>query len=299
MGNNDFQQAVAGLRSMRPTYADDRIKVTGYLNDDGTWLPDPTTNALPGNLWVHGYPRGANVQVLIGPNINPHVPNVRVLVGQNQARQAVAHDVVVDKNSVAQFGPGLNSIAQPQNVAAMAFIPGRAQASQDASCPMCVHINGFDYDDGVFLGGTWAAGNFDSTTYDFDVSADVPTTDGQSVWVRFYFNPADATLHSVAGVPVFTGNNPWVMQESDLPLIDLPDGVYPTGAVVLTYGQTTLAGAYFASSRYLLGLEGARTGVGLFMTHDLTVPAGANWLVVGKINTNGFTLTTYGRITST
>jgi hypothetical protein len=253
MSDQDYKEAVAGLRAMRPPYFGDRIKVTGYLNIDGTLLPDPTTNAQSGNLWVHGYPRGANVQVLIGPNIDPHVPNVRVWVGQNHAGQAVAHDVVVDKNAVAQFGPGLNSIAQPQNVPAMALIPGRPQPSEDTACPMCVHVNGFDYDDGVFLGGTWSGGNFDPTTYDFDVSASVPVANGYSVWVRIWFDPITATLHHLAGTPVYTGNNPWVMDEQAIPNISIPDGVYPTGAVVLTYGQTTLAGGYFATNRYLLG----------------------------------------------
>lgn len=254
MSNNDFQQAVAGLRAMRPPYADDRIKVTGYLNTDGTTNADPTTNAQEGYLWVHGYTRGANVQVLIGPNINPHVPNVRVWVGQNHARQAVAHDVVVDKNAVDQYGSGLNSIAQPQNVVAMALVPGRAQPSSKGG--LYVHIDGFDYDDGVFLGGTWAGGNFDPTTYDFDISASVPAVNGFSVWVRNWFDPSDATLHHLAGTPVYTGNNPWVMQETDVPRVPVPTGCYPCGAEVLTYGQTTLSGGYFASNRYFLSPKG-------------------------------------------
>ncbi len=256
MSDNDYNDAVAGLRAMRPQYSDSRIKVTGYLNTDGSTNADPTSDAQAGNLWVHGYPRGANVQVLIGPEINPHVPNVRVWVGQNQAHQAVAYGVVVDKNAVAQWGPGLPTITQQVNVPAMGLLFGRAQASEDASCPMCVHVNGFDYDDGVFLGGAWAGGNFDPTTYDFDMSADVPATPGYSVWDRIWFDPSDATLHHLAGTPVYTGGNPWVMQEADIPLIPIPAGVYPTGAVVLTYGQTTLAGAYFASNRYLLGRVG-------------------------------------------
>lgn len=253
MSSSDYQDAVAGLRALRPQYSDPRIKVTGYLSPDGSMLPDPTTNAQSGNLWVHGYPRGANVQVLIGPDINPHVPNVRVWVGGNHAHQAVAFGVVVDRIAIQQFGPGLNSIAQPQNVPAMALVPGRAQPSQDVTRPMCVHVNGFDYDGGVFLGGAWIGGAFDSTVYDFDVSADVPATDGYSVWVRIWFDPSDATLHSLAGTPAYTGNDVWELDEAAIADILIPVRVYPTGAVGLTYGQTTLAGAYFASNRYLLG----------------------------------------------
>lgn len=246
MPDQDYQQAVAGLRAMRPQYTEDRIKVTGDgVNDD------PTTGAQAGNLWVRGYPRGAAVQVLIGPNINPHVKDVRVYVGQNHARQAVAHDVVVDKNATDQWGAGLPTLTQQANISTMALIPGRAQASDKGG--LYVHVNGFDYDDGVFLGGTWSAGTFDPTTYDFDISADVPVTTGYSVWVRFWFDPSDATLHALAGTPIFTGNNPWMMDETAISNIPIPTGSYPTGAVVLTYGQTTLAGAYFASNRYFLG----------------------------------------------
>lgn len=251
MSSSDYQNAVDGLRSMRPTYAKRRQKVTGYLNTDGTLGADPTADAETGNLWVHGYPRGANVQVLIGPDINPYIPNVRVWVGENDAHQAVAFDVVVDKNAVRQWGTGLGAIAAPINVPTMALIEGRLQASELGG--LYVHVNSFYYEDQFYSGGSGSPGSFDPTTYDFDLSADVPTVSGYACWVRVYFDPSDATLHSVAGADFFVNGNVWLMNEADIAAIALPAGVIPTGAVVLVNGQTDFNGAYFASSRDFLG----------------------------------------------
>lgn len=293
MSDSDYKDAVDGLRALRPTYTARRQKVTGYLNTDGTVNPDPTTDAVVGNLWVHGYPRGAPVQVLIGPNINPHVPNARVWVGQNDARQAVAFDVVVDKNAIQQWGPGLGAIAPQLNIPAMALIPGRAQVSELGG--LFVHVNGFDYDGGFFAGGVWAGGSFDATAYDFDVSADVPSTDGYSVWVSVYFDPADTALHSVAGTPIYTGNNVWTLDEATIADIPIPAGCYPTGAVGLTFGQSSLAGAYFASNRYFLGRTDLEP-IGWRMTHDVTLPAGHDFTVVGTVNTGAYSLTVNGAL---
>lgn len=247
MSSSDYEIAVAGFRSSRPQYTDPRIKVTGYLNTDGSLGANPTDDCVSGNLWVHGYPRGGNVQVLIGGDINPYVPNVRVWVGQNHARQAVAYANVIDRNAVDQWGPGLQGLDVPINTPTMALIEGRLQASTLGG--LYVHVNSFYYEDQFFAGGAGTPGNFDATTYDFDLSADVPATVGYARWVRVYFDPADATLHSVAGSEIFVGGNVWLMDETQVGAIELPAGIYPTGAVALVYGQVDYNGAYFASSR--------------------------------------------------
>lgn len=205
---------------------------------------------MSGNLWVSGYPRGSSVQVLIGPDINPYVPNVRVWVGENHARQAVAYANVIDRNAVAQWGTGLAALTVPQNVPTMALVEGRLQSSELGG--LYVHVNAFYYDDGFYAGGSGSPGNFDPTTYDFDLSADVPATAGYARWVRVYFDPADATFHSVVGAQTFVGGNVWLLDEADVTDIVIPAGVYPTGAVGLVYGQTDFNGAYFASARELL-----------------------------------------------
>ncbi len=249
---SDYDDAVAGFRRIRPPYTDVRIKVTGKTANTGTSI-DPTIGAQSGNLWVHGYPRGADVQVIIGPDINPHVADVRVLVGQNMAKQAVAFAPVVDQIATDQYGPGLIAITATPNMPTLGLIEGRAEAS--ALGGLYVHVNSFYYQDGYWPGGLGTPSSFDPTYYDFDVSADVPLVTGYSRWVRIYFDPVTATFATVAGDVVFTGNNVWMLNEALVTDISIPTGTYPTGAVALTYGQTTLEAGRFASSRYFLGKE--------------------------------------------
>lgn len=256
MSNRDFDEAAGIARANRPSYTDIRIKVTGWLDPvTGVVEDDPTARAIAGNMYVHGYPRGGNVQVLVGSLVNPYVANARVKVGQNEAGQAVAFEPVVDRNSVNQWGTGLTGLAQPINVPTMGLLEGRLQASELGG--LYVHVNAFYYEGGYWQGGTVIAANtLDPTTYDFDVAADVPVTDGFSVWVRVYFDPVTAALHSVAGTPTYTGNNPWLLLETDIPSILIPAGVYPTGAVALSYGQVDFSPGRFASVRLLISPDG-------------------------------------------
>lgn len=271
MSQTDEQDAITGLRALRPEFINRRMKVTGYLNTDGSLLA-PNINARDGYMWVHGYPRGANVQVLVGANINPYAAGARVWVGENHAKQAVAYAPVVDRNSTQQWGTGLPGLATPVNVPTLAVIEGRLQSSELGG--MYVHVNPFTYASGYWAGGTWSAGTLTATTYDFDVTSYTPTTNGNVRWVRVWFDPtatAATALHAVAGAEVYQNNNVWLLDEALIGAIAIPAGMYAVGAVALYYGQTDLAGGRFASAREILNAHDA--GGQWVIDYAATIPA--------------------------
>lgn len=233
-----FDDAVAEMRKLRPAYLDKRIKITGFLSPDGSVSVDPTTGAQPGYLWVRGYPRGANVQVLAGTDINPHIPNVRVWVGENEAKQAVAYALVIDKSAVDQFGAALGSVATNPVPVAQAIQPvpsslvsgGRVLLLNSPAPGQKVWVEGY-------LPALWTDA---SVAID---PADYPTNPNELRWAVFYF---PQILPGQTSTPVYALTPPEVWANLDsLPVSEatallLPNDALRLGAVSLAYGQTDM-----------------------------------------------------------
>lgn len=240
----DFDDAVSGLRELRPEYAKRRIMVTGYVIDPVTNAtePDPTSRAQPGHLYVHGYPRGANVQVLAGTRINPRVPNVLVKVGENDANQAVAYDAVIDEKAVAQWGAGLPAITTnptpidtaTQETPLSLSGGGRVLPVNTPSPGQFVFVEAFDE-------AGWAGGNIAVA------SADFPTNPNEFRFAVFRFPLAGRFSGTYMPTYALTtdATSPTVTQfvtqhTADAATLLLDAGDIRAGIVTLANGQTDL-----------------------------------------------------------
>lgn len=235
----DFDDAVAGLRAQRPQFTDPRIKVTGYRFPDGTVSNDPTEGAQSGYLWVYGYPRpGANTQVIAGTRVNPRVPNVKVWVGQNHAKQAVAFDVVTDENAIRQFGGAVGAASTPlipieqwtQPVPGSLIGGGRLLPSA---------LGGLN----VFIEGLVGFG-WDGNDLPID-AGDIPPNPNEHGWAVWYLPPYSGT----PVVPEYLLTTPVTVSSVNFLLVSdaynlvLPAGATRLAAVSLSYGQITISGA--------------------------------------------------------
>lgn len=236
---SDFDDAVAGLRAQRPQFTDPRIKVTGYRFPDGTVGNDPTEGAQPGYLWVYGYPRpGANTQVIAGTRVNPRVPNVKVWVGQNHAKQAVAFDVVTDENAIRQFGGAVGAASTPlipieqwtQPVPGGLIGGGRLLPST---------LGGLN----VFIEGLVGFG-WDGNDLPVD-AGDIPPNPNEHGWAVWYLPPYSGT----PVVPDYLLTTPVTVSSINFLLVSdaynlaLPAGATRLAAVSLSYGQSIISGA--------------------------------------------------------
>lgn len=233
-----FDDAVAAIRSILPPYLNTRIKISGYL-DPATGLVgnDPTVGAPAGKMWVYGYPRGANVVVIASGGVNPRIPNVPLLVGDNHAHQAVAYGVVTDENALRQFGAGFPSVSTnpapsetaTQDTPLRLMSGGRSLPLNSTTPGLTVFIEAFP--EVGWNGGNVVIGG-----------GDIPTNPNEFRWAVFYFPAYSGTPVTpiYALTTAVTKPTKGDLLLSDAANLTLTAGVIRGGAVSLAYGQTDL-----------------------------------------------------------
>lgn len=293
-----FDEAVAGLRALRPEYRERRIKVTGFLNADGTVGPNPTEGAQPGYVYVHNYYRGGgNVQVIAGTAINPYIPNLLVWVGENHANQAVAYALVIDKNAVDQFGTALGAagsnpapVEQTTIVVPASNVGGGRVLPNAPTFGQTVYVEG--YTPALWTGAPLAID-----------PADFPSSSNGLRWAVFYLadaEPGSPHMPDYVLTDEQTGTDISTLLVSTADQVVLPNGAIRLFAVSLYNGQTDLTAqnTRWVDLRNWLNQSGVVPSTqGWVMTHDTTLAAGHDYTVLGTIYTSAYTLAVDGYLT--
>lgn len=257
-----FDDAVRQARTNRPTYINRRMKVSGYVDPaTGETRDDPTQGARAGYMWVHGYPRGANTQVIAGTGLNPYLKDQRVWVGENTSGETVAFEPVIDQNAIAQFGSVIAALNQPsgadellpRSILGLGFTPGRVEASQLGG--LYLHVRDFWYQGTFYHGDELDPAEGLPTLNDFDISGDITAASGESQWVIVYFDPDVGAPQVVVNDPIF--GEPSSLYETVIDTSLVPNGVYLLGAVAVSGDQTEIVGtSTFADPRDHLAPKG-------------------------------------------